>query len=106
LVAVPGAARAVPEVVEELGHERYVIFDVDSPRVDTDTTRAAVSAHPADETLLTNEDRARLTARLMTDAPLAHRRAIILGINPERLCFFDPDTGDAFGVDRCCSGEE
>jgi multiple sugar transport system ATP-binding protein len=33
---------ATPSVVEDLGDERYVIFDVDAPRVDTDATRAAV----------------------------------------------------------------
>ena len=35
---------AVPEIVEELGDERYGIFYVDAPRVDTDATRAAVDA--------------------------------------------------------------
>jgi multiple sugar transport system ATP-binding protein len=86
---------AVPELVEELGDERYIIFRVDSPRVDTDATRAAVSARAADETLLAAEDRARFTARVMTDAPISRRAALALAVNPERLYFFDPDSGAA-----------
>jgi multiple sugar transport system ATP-binding protein len=86
---------AVPALVEELGDERYVIFDVDSPLVDTDATRAAVSARAADETLLAPEDRARFTARLATDAPLSRGKPLALAINPERLYFFDPGTGAA-----------
>ncbi len=33
-----------PAVVEDLGDERYVIFDLDAPRVDTEETRAALDA--------------------------------------------------------------
>jgi multiple sugar transport system ATP-binding protein len=86
---------AVPEVVEELGDERYVVFDIDAPRVDTDATRAAVEARAADDALLLPEDRARFTVRLPTEVPVAVGKALPLGINPERLYFFDPDTGDA-----------
>jgi multiple sugar transport system ATP-binding protein len=85
---------AVPEVVEELGDERYVVFDIDAPRVDTDATRAAVEARTADDALLLPEDRARFTVRLPTEVPVAVGKRLPLGINPERLYFFDPDTGD------------
>jgi multiple sugar transport system ATP-binding protein len=85
---------AVPEVVEELGDERYVVFDIDAPRVDTDATRAAVEARAADDALLLPEDRARFTVRLPTEVPVAVGKRLPLGINPERLYFFDPDTGD------------
>jgi multiple sugar transport system ATP-binding protein len=85
---------AVPEVVEELGDERYVVFDVDAPRVDTDATRAAVDAR-ADDALLLPEDRARFTVRLPTEVPVAVGKPLSLTINPERLHFFDPDTGEA-----------
>jgi multiple sugar transport system ATP-binding protein len=85
---------AVPEVVEELGDERYVVFDVDAPRVDTDATRAAVDAR-ADDALLLPEDRARFTVRLPTEVPVAVGKRLSLTINPERLHFFDPDTGEA-----------
>jgi multiple sugar transport system ATP-binding protein len=86
---------AVPEVVEELGDERYVVFDIDAPRVDTDATRAAVEARTADDALLLPEDRARFTVRLPTEVPVAVGKRLPLGVNPERLYFFDPDTGDA-----------
>jgi multiple sugar transport system ATP-binding protein len=85
---------AVPEVVEELGDERYVVFDVDAQRVDTDATRAAVDAR-ADDALLLPEDRARFTVRLPTEVPVAVGKPLSLTINPERLHFFDPDTGEA-----------
>jgi multiple sugar transport system ATP-binding protein len=85
---------AVPEVVEELGDERYVVFDVDAQRVDTDATRAAVDAR-ADDALLLPEDRARFTVRLPTEVPVAVGKSLSLTINPERLHFFDPDTGEA-----------
>ena len=85
---------AVPEVVEELGDERYVVFDVDAPRVDTDATRAAVDAR-ADDALLLPEDRARFTVRLPTEVPVAVGKPLSLTINPERLHFFDSDTGEA-----------
>jgi multiple sugar transport system ATP-binding protein len=85
---------AVPEVVEELGDERYVVFDVDAQRVDTDATRAAVEAR-ADDALLLPEDRARFTVRLPTEVPVAVGKPLSLTINPERLHFFDSDTGEA-----------
>jgi hypothetical protein len=83
----------VPELVEELGDERYVIFPLDTPTVDTEATRAAVSARASDEALLPHEDRARFTARLMTDAPLERGAPVRLAVNPEHLYFFDPETG-------------
>ena len=85
--------RATPEVVEELGDERYIVFDIDAPRVDTDATRAAVDARP-DDALLLPEDRARFTVRLPTDVEVAVGMPQSLTITPERLHFFDPDTGD------------
>ena len=84
---------AVPEVVEELGDERYVIFDIDAPRVDTDATRAAIDARSADDALLLPEDRARFTVRLPTDAQVAVGEAFSLTVNPDRLYFFDPESG-------------
>jgi multiple sugar transport system ATP-binding protein len=82
-----------PTVIEDLGDERYVIFDVDAPRVDTDATRAAVDAQAADDALLVPEDKARFTARLPADAPVTLGSPITLALNPERLHFFDPETG-------------
>jgi multiple sugar transport system ATP-binding protein len=86
---------AVPDVVEDLGDERYVLFDIDAPRVDTEATRAAVEASTADDALLLPEDRARFTVRLPTDAPVTVGEPLRLGIDPSRLYFFDPETGAA-----------
>jgi multiple sugar transport system ATP-binding protein len=89
----------VPTVVEDLGDERYVIFDVDAPRVDTDATRAAVDAASSDDALLVQEDRAQFTARLPADAPVTAGRPMSLAIDPARLHFFDPDSGAALWTD-------
>jgi multiple sugar transport system ATP-binding protein len=90
---------AVPELVEELGDERNVIFKIDAPPVDTDATRAAVSARAADDAaLLPHEDKARFTAKLMTDALIGRGEPIRLTINPGRFYFFDPETGAALST--------
>jgi multiple sugar transport system ATP-binding protein len=86
---------AVPDVVEELGDERYVVFDVNAPRVDTDATRAAVDARAADDALLLPGDRARFTVRLPTDVPVKVGEPLSLAVDPDRLYLFDPDTGEA-----------
>ena len=52
----------------------------------------------ADDALLLPEDRARFTVRLPTDTPIKVGEPLTLAINPDRLYFFDPDTGDA--IDR------
>ncbi|WP_428983042.1 ABC transporter ATP-binding protein [Phytohabitans maris] len=84
-----------PAIVEDLGDERFVIFDLDAPRVDTEATRAAVDAETADDALLLPEDRARFTVRLSADQPVSVGEPLTLAINPERLYFFDPDSGAA-----------
>jgi multiple sugar transport system ATP-binding protein len=84
-----------PGLVEELGDERYVIFELDAPRVDTDATRAAIEATSADDAMLTADERAHFTARLPADAPVTVGEPLELAINPARLYFFDPDTGAA-----------
>jgi multiple sugar transport system ATP-binding protein len=86
---------ATPAIVEELGDERNVIFDVDAPRVDTDATRAAIDARTADDAVLLPVERARFTVRVPGDHPVAVGAPLMLSINPDRLYFFDPDTGDA-----------
>jgi len=87
-----------PSVVEDLGDERYVIFDVDAPRVDTDATRAALDARTADDALLLpDEERARFTIRLPGDAPVTLGEPLTVSIDPARLYFFDPQTGAALG---------
>jgi multiple sugar transport system ATP-binding protein len=83
-----------PAVVEELGDERYVFFDLDAPRVDTDATRAALAARSSDDALLLSDDaRARFTARLPADLALPSGQPLTVSVDPRRLYFFDPDTG-------------
>jgi multiple sugar transport system ATP-binding protein len=85
-----------PAVVEELGDERYVLFDLDAPRVDTDATRAAVSSRTSDDALLLpDETRARFTIRLPADLALPASGPLTVSMDPHRLYFFDPDTGAA-----------
>jgi multiple sugar transport system ATP-binding protein len=83
----------LPRIVEELGDERYVIFDLEVPRVDTDATRAAMEARTEDDTLLLPEERAQLTVRLPADTPVSAGEPLTLSIDPRRLYFFDPQTG-------------
>jgi multiple sugar transport system ATP-binding protein len=83
----------VPEVVEELGDERNVIADVDAPRVDTDATRAAVDAETPDDALLMPDERARFTIRVPGDLPVTVGEPMRLAVNPDRLYFFDPESG-------------
>ena len=83
-----------PAVVEELGDERYVFFDLDAPRVDTEATRAAFAARSSDDAGLLSEDaRARFTARLPADLPLPIGQPLTISVDPHRLYFFDPETG-------------
>jgi multiple sugar transport system ATP-binding protein len=87
-----------PAVIEELGDERYVIFDLDAPRVDTDATRAALDARSSDDALLLSDDaRARFTVRLPADLPLSTGEPLTVSVDPRRLYFFDPETGAALG---------
>ncbi|GLZ80100.1 ABC transporter ATP-binding protein [Actinorhabdospora filicis] len=97
-ITLPGEGRpaltAVPEVIEDLGDERHVVFPVAAPRVDTDATRAAVDAESADDVLLP-DDHARFTVKLPIDVPVTLGEPLELAINPARLHFFDPATGAA-----------
>jgi multiple sugar transport system ATP-binding protein len=87
-----------PAVIEELGDERYVNFDLDAPRVDTDATRAAIDARSSDDALLLSGDaRARFTMRLPADLPLSTGEPLTVSVDPRRLYFFDPETGAALG---------
>jgi multiple sugar transport system ATP-binding protein len=86
----------VPSVIEDLGDERYVIFDLPVPRVDTDAVRAALDARTADDTLLlAEEERARFTIRLPADAPVTIGEPLRVAVDPTRLYFFDPESSAA-----------
>jgi multiple sugar transport system ATP-binding protein len=79
-------------VVEELGAESHVIFNVDAPRVTTDAVRAA--ADDDAETLFADDQRAEFTARLDTRTPVAPGTEVELAVHVERVHLFDPQTGE------------
>ena len=84
------------QVVERLGSESNVIFAVDAPRVDTESTRAAAEALAADDDqLLAEDDRALFTARLAGRPAIAPGEQIELAVHSERLYFFDPASGES-----------
>ena len=85
-----------PAVVEDLGDERFVIFELDAPRVDTEATRAALDARSADDALLLrDQQKARFTIRLPADAPVTIGQPLTVRFDPQRLYFFDPKSGAA-----------
>jgi multiple sugar transport system ATP-binding protein len=84
-----------PDVVEDLGDERYVIFEVAAQRVDTDEVRAALDARSPDEVTLLADARATFTARLPADAPVTVGEPLTVAVDASRLYFFDPATGGA-----------
>jgi multiple sugar transport system ATP-binding protein len=78
-------------VVEDLGSEAHVIFPIDAPRVETEETRQA--AEGEDETLLADDERALLTARVDARTSARQGKRLTLSVDPSRFHFFDPDTG-------------
>jgi multiple sugar transport system ATP-binding protein len=95
------ADRALPrlrvpvEVVEDLGAESHVIFAIDAPRVLADAVQAAqATAEPEEGVLLADDRRSLFTALLDGYRLIAVGSEIELAIDPQRLHFFDPPTGE------------
>jgi multiple sugar transport system ATP-binding protein len=95
------ADRALPrlrvpvEVVEDLGAASHVIFAIDAPRVVADAVQAAkATAEPEEGLLLADDTRSLFTALLDGYRLIAVGSEIELAIDPQRLHFFDPATGD------------
>jgi multiple sugar transport system ATP-binding protein len=85
-----------PTVIEDLGDERYVIFDLTAPPVDTDAVQAAHGGTaPSDLALLPGATRARWTIRLPADSPVTTGEPLSVALDPGRLYFFDPETSAA-----------
>jgi multiple sugar transport system ATP-binding protein len=78
-------------VLEELGSDVHVIFEVDAPRVEAEQLRAA--AEEENEGLLADEQGSLFNARVdpRTRAKVGER--LRLAVNPERFHFFDATTG-------------
>ena len=94
--------RVKADVVEELGSESNVIFQVDAPLVTADAVRAAADAHTDDEgkLLFAGEERTRFTARLHGKTPVAAGQELELAVDYTFMHCFDPDTGDALQARR------
>jgi multiple sugar transport system ATP-binding protein len=94
--------RVKADVVEELGSESNVIFQVDAPLVTADAVRAAADAHTDDEgkLLFAGEERTRFTARLHGKTPVAVGQELELAVDYTFMHCFDPDTGDALQARR------
>jgi multiple sugar transport system ATP-binding protein len=90
-----------PDVTEELGSEIHVIFSIDAPPVVTDEVAAAQSEEGAEEALVPLSDgKATFTARVDAQSKARPRERIRLTIDPARLHFFDPATGQAIQARR------
>jgi multiple sugar transport system ATP-binding protein len=79
-------------VLEELGSDAHVIFEVDAPRVEAEQLRAA--AEEETEGLLAEEHRALFNARLDPRTSARAGAELGLAVDPERFHFFDPATGE------------
>jgi multiple sugar transport system ATP-binding protein len=77
------------QVVEDLGADAHVIFQVDAPPVDVSEVREAAG----DEEALLLADRAVFTARVHPETSAQVGRTLRLAVDPARFHFFDPATG-------------
>ena len=83
------------EVVEEVGSDTYVFFQVDAPRITAETLEAS------DDDQLLREDKTLFSARVdpRTDARVGQR--LRLALDPARFHFFDAASGESLlGVAR------
>ncbi len=77
------------QVVEDLGADAHVIFQVDAPPVDVSEVREAAG----DEEALILTDRALFTARVHPETTARVGEPLRLAVDPARFHFFDPATG-------------
>jgi multiple sugar transport system ATP-binding protein len=77
------------DVVEDLGPDTHVIFQVDTPPIDVTEVREAAG----DEDALLQTDRATFTARVDPQTAARPGRPLRIAVDPARFHFFDPATG-------------
>jgi multiple sugar transport system ATP-binding protein len=77
------------DVVEDLGPDTHLIFQVDAPPVDVTEVREAAG----DEDALLQADRAVFTARVDPQTSARPGRAVQLSVDPAKFHYFDPATG-------------
>jgi multiple sugar transport system ATP-binding protein len=79
-------------VLEELGSDVHVIFEVDAPRVEAAQLRAAIEDE--DESLLADEQASLFNARVDPRTRAEVGKPLRLAVNPGHFHFFDPATGE------------
>jgi multiple sugar transport system ATP-binding protein len=84
------------QVVEDLGPDAHVIFQIDAPPVDVTAVREAAG----DEETLLVTDRATFTARVDPQTSARPGQRLRLAIDPAKLHYFDPATGHRLEPDR------
>jgi multiple sugar transport system ATP-binding protein len=93
-----GAATISAEasIVEELGSERHVVFLVDTPRLETEATRAAAHGSSEDEaTLFADDRRAAFTAVLPGREQVRVGDRVAFTLDPSSIHLFDRESGIA-----------
>jgi multiple sugar transport system ATP-binding protein len=78
-------------VVEELGSDIHVIFEVDTPRVEAEELRAAVDEE--DRSLLADSQTSLFNARINPRARAKAGERLQLAVRPADFHFFDLATG-------------
>jgi multiple sugar transport system ATP-binding protein len=79
-------------LVEMLGSEMHVFFSIDAPAGHSGTRTASVAETEAG---LLTADAHNGVARLDPRSPVRPGQRVTFRVDPERLHFFDPDTGAA-----------
>jgi multiple sugar transport system ATP-binding protein len=79
----------VVQVVEDLGADAHVIFQIDAPPVDVSEVREAAG----DEETLLATDRAIFTARVDPQTSARVGQPLRLAVDPTKFHYFDPSTG-------------
>jgi multiple sugar transport system ATP-binding protein len=86
------------EVVEELGSDAFVFFEIDAQPI---VIEEAVAAGGDDDTsLLAGHDRALFAARVDPRTSARVGETVRLAVDPSRLHFFSPDTGESLLNER------
>ena len=80
----------VVEVVEELGSDAHVFFQVDAPPISSETLEAS-----EDRTTLLADEKALFTARVPPGTPATVGQPLSLSVDPSRFHFFDPSTAES-----------
>jgi len=84
------------QVVEDLGADAHVIFQIDAPPVDVSEVREAAG----DEESLIATDRATFTARVDPQTSAQVGRPLRLAVDPTKFHYFDPATGLRLEAER------